>query len=98
GFHVTGVQTCALPIYVNRTGANHRYYNVLDIWESSLLEGALMVRPILGNKKLTGVEQTDNDNITFTIYPNPAADQLMITSSEHRSEERRVGKETSSRR
>lgn len=67
----------------NRTGANHRYYNVLDIWESSLLEGALMVRPVLGNKKLTGIEDTDKEHIAFTVYPNPAEDQLMISLYEN---------------
>lgn len=61
---------------MNRTGANHRYYNVLSQWESSLLDGALMVRPIMGNQLITGIQNLEELNKTVQIYPNPSNDRI----------------------
>lgn len=64
----------------NRSGANHRYFSVLDVWEPSLLEGALMVRPIMGGKLLSVDEHsmlTDN----WYIYPNPSNEIIYLQHS-----------------
>lgn len=62
----------------NRTGANHRYFNVEGIWQSSLLDGALMMRPLVG-KALppSQIEEVVQDN-DFVIYPNPAQELINI--------------------
>src|SRR5690606_30176110 len=61
---------------VNRRGGNHRYYNVLDMWESSLIEGALIVRPVFSGRKLS----QDNvlPSLKFNVYPNPSQDIIYL--------------------
>lgn len=65
---------------VQRNGGNHRYYNVLDTWESSLIDGAVMVRPVFGNRKLN----VDNPQLLtiLNIFPNPTKDKLFIEGVE----------------
>ena len=62
---------------------NHQYYNVLNSWQSSQIEGAVMIRPLLG-KALTSmaVEQAQFKNYTMSISPNPAHEFITI-EAEH---------------
>src|SRR5690606_40970281 len=81
-FHVTGVQTCALPIYVAG----------LEVDEGVL---AFLVDHIIGGQQRTGYcHQTTQcnagNNLLHTVTP--------VYQSDDRSEERRVGKESRSRR
>lgn len=62
----------------NRQGANHRYFSVLDVWESSLMEGALMVRPVMGNQLLTAIPESDYYFADWKLYPNPTQDIVYI--------------------
>lgn len=62
----------------NRTGANHRYFNVVNQWESSLLEGTLMVRPIMSHSLLSGIENNPVSNKMVRVYPNPSQDFLYL--------------------
>lgn len=62
----------------NRIGGNHRYYNVLDVWESSLLEGALLIRPVMGGQKLSSVETLPATTLSMDLYPNPTQTHLHI--------------------
>ena len=62
---------------VNRVGSNHAYFNVLHVWQPSLISGAIMMRPILGSF----VEGTAISNVTeakteWSVMPNPATDVL----------------------
>lgn len=72
---------------VNRTTGNHAYYNVLNFWESSIISGAVMMRPILG-QKVSGskVETVTAAAPTWQMAPNPAANTLQFYTS------RRTGK------
>src|SRR5690606_40743549 len=81
-FHVTGVQTCALPIYNTATVA-------FILQEKRLLtvrEGDLADFRLLRMRARRGQ--------VFVASPQ----DLMITMFEQRSEERRVGKEFQARR
>jgi Secretion system C-terminal sorting domain len=62
---------------VNRIGGNHTYYNVLGIWNPSLISGSIMMRPILG-KYVSGsaVTQVHIDDGKWRVMPNPAKDAL----------------------
>jgi hypothetical protein len=58
---------------VNRTGGNHLYYNVLGTWQSSLVSGALMIRPLLGQPvQATGATSVASARHSSFIYPVPA--------------------------
>lgn len=56
---------------VNRIGGNHAYYNVLSAWNPSLIAGAIMMRPLLGQRLAVGVDKI-NSQARGKIYPNPA--------------------------
>lgn len=64
---------------VNRTGGNHAYYNVLNVWESVTESGAVMIRPVLGADIIgTPVNHVDKSSDDWKIYPNPVADELYM--------------------
>lgn len=64
---------------VNRIGGNHAYYNVLGQWNSSIFQGAIMIRPMLGQyvwgSGVSNVAATKHD---WDIYPNPANNDIRI--------------------
>lgn len=68
---------------VNRKNGNHRYYNVDGLWQPSTIEGALMVRPVVG-PALPPTKITNNiaTSPIWKIYPNPATDELFLRSSD----------------
>lgn len=71
---------------VNRVGSNHAYYNVLGVWESSTVSGAIMIRPLLGQAIIgTSVNETTQTSPNFTIAPNPASDRITILTSENKN-------------
>ena len=57
------------------------FYNVQDLWQPTELNGALMMRPIVGKWKepTTGVnENTTASKLEISLYPNPTAEMLTI--------------------
>ena len=79
----SGSDSLYFGLDANRTLANHQYYNVLNSWQSSQIDGAVMIRPLLG-KALTSmaVEQAQFKNYTMSISPNPAHEFITI-EAEH---------------
>jgi hypothetical protein len=59
---------------VNRIGGNHAYYNVLSAWNPSLIAGAIMMRPLLGQRLSVGIKNTGSKG--WKMYPNPANDLI----------------------
>jgi hypothetical protein len=57
----------------NRKGGNHAYFNVLNYWAPSLIDGALMIRPLLG-RPVSGsvIKETGQQQYSVNISPNPA--------------------------
>lgn len=69
---LAGSDSLFYALDVNRVGSNHLYFNVLNQWEGSLINGALMIRPLLGAELPLDVAQVrDNNETTFSLYPNP---------------------------
>src|SRR5690606_40237948 len=84
-FHVTGVQTCALPIL------RQRYLMVID---GEQVEGGGGFRPVINpavNKELTQVAVANREDVDRAV----AAARKAFTGdwAKFRSEERRVGNE-----
>lgn len=68
----------------NRTSGNHAYFNVLNTWSPSLVSGAIMIRPILG-QPISGSEIKEVSAAQFNNYklsPNPASDKVTITMNQ----------------
>src|SRR5207248_5436594 len=88
---VTGVQTCALPIYVHRIGGDGTdTVNVDDSGDTSsdvaILTGATIDGLDLGSSPVQTVELLRADGGTFGLHVGASAAAVL------RSEERRVGK------
>src|SRR5690606_40010779 len=90
-FHVTGVQTCALPILGILTGiAMIGVTSILDVWWqlSGIFAGGMLGLFLLG---IISKKANNSDAIVATVAGVMAI--LWMT----RSEERRVGKESRTR-
>lgn len=71
-----------LGLDVNRTGANHLYYNVDGYWKTVVLSGAVMVRPVLGPIIPSGIGNEGGvikKQPIFAVAPNPAKDIVTVT-------------------
>lgn len=71
-----------IALDANRTGGNHRYFKVLNNWEPSLLDGALLLRPIVGTGFQLGIHDQDLPEVKWSIHPNPATDNVTVRLSE----------------
>src|SRR5690606_39294087 len=87
-FHVTGVQTCALPIYVSHVSESHSRYARLSRAELAVLVPELL---LIG-------QLIDRSGMAWCIQSFGRPEMLQIAIEEWaRSEERRVGVEWSRR-
>ena len=65
----------------NNTNLQYLSYNVDGTWLSSLTQGSLMMRPIVGQAFTpTAVSSTHYLSNSIKIYPNPSADIVFIES------------------
>ncbi|GAA4456164.1 hypothetical protein GCM10023092_21020 [Rurimicrobium arvi] len=63
----------------NRKTGNHAYFNVLNVWNASTVDGAIMIRPLLGQDIIpSSVEELSHTENTFKVYPNPASATLQV--------------------
>jgi len=79
----SGDDSMYIGLDVNRIGSNHAFYNVLEEWEPSLISGALMMRPLLGQAvtasaplAVTSISAPQNK---WQVTPNPAKDILQFS-------------------
>src|SRR5690606_40546059 len=94
-FHVTGVQTCALPIYERALRMNlidNRTTDKATYDTRALLEFTADLDTLDG----TGYDPGDLDDIRASLE-EAEADPGFADEAEERSEERRVGKESRAR-
>jgi hypothetical protein len=66
----------------NRKTGNHAYFNVLGVWNPSVIEGAIMMRPILGQDISGSGISEEKRAITnidiLSVRPNPATNQIWL--------------------
>lgn len=62
----------------NKVGANFRYFKVLDHWTASTIDGALMMRPIVGNAIPLAVKDKTETKLSLEIFPNPVTNYLKL--------------------
>jgi len=78
---MSGSDSLYFGLDANRSLANHQYYNVLNTWQSSQIDGAVMIRPLLGKAIVsTVIANPKFINYTMSISPNPAHDLISIQS------------------
>jgi len=78
----SGSDSLYIGLDVNRVGGNHLYFNVNTLWQSSLISGALMIRPLLGGPVAgTGVNDVLPAPTSWSLSPNPVFDNLKISSN-----------------
>jgi len=65
----------------NRDASDKTFYNIYGTWEQIPFTGALMVRPILSDKKPLGISFAKRQKDAITIYPNPASEKLFINGT-----------------
>src|SRR5690606_40469011 len=84
-FHVTGVQTCALPIFAEAMGTDQ------------MLRGAALVghQVLVPSARVALGESGGSDGAVAA--PDAGSVQFTVTDANGRSEERRVGKESKTR-
>ncbi|NDF33778.1 MAG: T9SS C-terminal target domain-containing protein, partial [Euryarchaeota archaeon] len=85
-FYVGFRQQEAKKVYIgfdaNRSAREHTYYRIGKDWYQSSLNGALMIRPSFNEVELAGVSSPRAVmEANFTVYPNPARDQVQIQTS-----------------
>lgn len=75
---LSGSDSLYIGLDRNRIGGNHAYYNVLNVWTPSLVSGALMIRPLLGQEIIGSKINTQKNiqNSSVTIWPNPATEEI----------------------
>ncbi|RYD98451.1 MAG: T9SS type A sorting domain-containing protein [Sphingobacteriales bacterium] len=62
----------------NKRGANFRYYKVATQWEPSLIDGALMIRPLVGKAIPVSVAAVGSSAMTIEVFPNPAGQYIKV--------------------
>jgi hypothetical protein len=67
----------------NRNAKENLFYNVGSGWSQSQYNGALMIRPVLGDTTEPWLQVPDQPRkVTWRLYPNPASTLLHIEPSE----------------
>jgi len=74
---------------LNNNHSDRLYYNLTGTWVNSTYEGSLMMKPVFGKFALgqTGIDKPII-RTEFTIYPNPASNQVSINLLEGENPER----------
>jgi hypothetical protein len=76
---LSGSDSLYIGLDRNRVGGNHAYYSVLNVWQSSLVSGALMMRPLLGQPIIgTSLKEIGLPQSSFELYPNPASESIQL--------------------
>jgi hypothetical protein len=80
-FYVGTYQTQNVPLNIgfdqNNDARAHWVYNTSGVWHEPFLYGAPMIRPVLG-KHFDCTPVRDIDQLQFSIYPNPADQQITV--------------------
>ncbi|MFO8086340.1 MAG: T9SS type A sorting domain-containing protein [Bacteroidales bacterium] len=73
GWQQTTNDNLNLGFDLNRKAEDHIFYNTFGTWNNTIYEGALMIRPILGNDNdaHVSIPKRKQEN-SFSVFPNPA--------------------------
>lgn len=84
-FYVGTVQTTDENLNIGFDSYNNAesemLFNVTGTWQTSVLGGSAMIRPVIGKPLPLGVNENPSDGPSFTVYPNPAHSGFINISS-----------------
>ena len=82
---LVSIPSDTLTFFQHLFAGGKMFYNTNGIWSESILPGAVMIRPIVGERELiqTGISTLESMNLT--IYPNPTNGFLNIDGIENLS-------------
>ncbi|MFQ3579813.1 MAG: T9SS type A sorting domain-containing protein, partial [Bacteroidales bacterium] len=69
-------------IDMNNTPKKKLYYKTDFEWNSSLVTGALMMRPVFGVEPPVNIRKNTENNIDITVYPNPSSRYISLRMNE----------------
>jgi hypothetical protein len=79
GWQQLGIDRMYIGMDFNDDHHDKIYYNTTGNWNTSIFTGSLMMRPVFGdNYDASGINENSLAN-NFSIYPNPANDQVTIS-------------------
>ena len=89
GWVNTSTDALNLGFDLNNVHNNKLFYNLSGDWVQSTFKGSLMMKPVFGKLTLgqTGIDKPTKQ-VEFTIYPNPANNQINLNLSEGTQPER----------
>ena len=81
-FYIGWIQNTTVLLNVgfdrNNNNRSNIFYNLGQEWFSTIFNGSLMIRPVLG-KMQTGPESARNPELReFQVFPNPASDYIRL--------------------
>lgn len=74
GWRQTTADNLNLGFDLNTNHQTKNFYNTSGIWENSLYEGSLMMRPVLGLVEEAHVGIPEEDEAHLKVFPNPVTD------------------------
>jgi hypothetical protein len=80
----SGADSLYFGLDENRSGGNHLYVNYLNVWQPSVVGGAIMVRPLLGQPVVaSAIKSVGRLEQTWAVFPNPATNRITIQTNNH---------------
>lgn len=68
---------------VQRTATNHLFYNVLNEWKASGIQGAVMIRPLFGQFFPSDIPDARHMRpMEWSVFPSPAAETITISTGQ----------------
>jgi len=66
----------------NTDASEETFYFIDNQWSQSFHQGSIMIRPVVGKKLPISVDEINNIENEFTVYPNPVKNQLYIKTNQ----------------
>lgn len=88
----SGSDSLYFGLDVNRRGGNHLYVNTNGTWQPSIIQGAVMMRPILGQPVIgTRASSVSLDAaFSWSVYPVPSANHIHFQFSQPQHRQYRI--------
>ncbi len=82
GFEQTSRNYINIGFDRSRQIVGQNFYRVSNQWQQSFLNGAILLRPCFGARALVDIVVPEEQVLSFSVYPNPASEQIYITLPE----------------
>jgi len=77
GWRQTTIDNLNVGFDRNTNSNSNIFYTASGIWYSSMYNGSLMMRPVLGKQLPIGVQETATISSDIKLFPNPVSDHIL---------------------